>query len=137
MKMTFNKVLIIYVTSVALLFIPMYKMIHVQSVRWDVRHAASCLIREQSRLGKEISFISDKDIIIKKILPKSQTYYTLNPFTWTLKQMSVNDDLLQACIDAKERDDAIDAAKYKVGISTFEKRFKTWEINLEKAKQSL
>jgi hypothetical protein len=51
--------------------------------------------------------------------------------------MSENDELLQACLDAEERDDNRDAVKYKEDLSTFEARFSKWEVNLEKAKESL
>jgi len=51
--------------------------------------------------------------------------------------MSENNYLLQACLDAKEREDIKDALKYTDAVSTFESRFAEWEINLDKAKESL
>lgn len=136
MKMTPNKVIIILVMCVAIFYGGMWKAFRIQSHRYEVKHAVGALILEQSKMGKETSW-NDKDIIVAKILPKSNAYYTLNLFTWTLKQMSANDDLLQACLDARDRDDAVDAAQLEADQSTFEGRFKTWEINLEKAKLSL
>lgn len=126
----------IYIICLVLFFTHMFKMIPVHSNRWKVEHAADALILEQNRLEKETSW-SDDDIIAAKILPKSNVYYTLHPFIWTLKQMSANDDLLQACLDAREREDARNAEQLEADQSTFEGRFETWEINLEKAKLSL
>ena len=104
--------------------------------RFDVYRAAEDLVREQREMGKEIK-LNDGDILTEKILPKSSVQYALNPFIWTMKQRSANDDLLQACFDAAERRDAMDAMEYAEDLSTFEDRFKTWEVNFEQAKLSL
>ena len=105
-------------------------------IKSQMRFVANYLVWEQDRAGKQTEF-DDNKIIAAKIFPKSSFQYSIHPFVWTKKQMSANDDLLQACLDAKERSDIKDAVKYKEDISTFEARFLKWEINLEKAKESL
>ena len=71
------------------------------------------------------------------IFPKTDIQYAINPFIWTKKQMSANDELLQACLDAYERDELSHQKEYKSNLNTFKDRFNTWEINLELAKNSI
>lgn len=135
-KMSFPQCELLMAAIILIVLVTGTKFSHINSVRCDVFSAAHDLLREQIKAGKEIE-INDGEIIISKIFPKSIFQYTINPFVWTRKQMSANDDLLQTCLDAKERDDNNDVVKYKEDLSTFEARFSKWEVNLEKAKESL
>ncbi len=131
-----NKGFIIYLTCIGIFFSIAVRGAVFSTQRSDVYFAANDLVCEQSKMGKEVE-TNDAKIIRNKILPKSTLQYALNPFVWTLKQRSANDDLLQACLDADERDEAMRAMKYAKDLSTFEERFKEWEVNFEQAKLSL
>ena len=131
-----KKGLIIYFTCLFLFCFIGFRTLMFSNQRFNISFAADDLVREQSKMGKKTG-IYDDDIITKKILPKSSFQDAFNPFIWTMKQRSANDDLLQACLDAGERDDVMDAMKYAEELSTFEERFKEWEVNFEQAKLSL
>ncbi len=131
-----KKGFIIYITCLGIAFLIAIRGLVFSGQKFDVYFAASDLLSEQSKMGKKVE-VNDSKIIRDKILPKSTMRYALNPFVWTLKQRSANDDLLQACLDAAERDDVMDAVKYAEDLATFEERFKEWEVNFEQAKLSL
>lgn len=118
------------------LFLIMFRFITFADQWWNLKFAANDLVSEQAKMGKETE-INDADIIIGKILTKSSFQYAINPFVWTMKQRSDNDDLLQACLDAAERDNLMDAMRYTEDLSTFESRFSKWEVNFEMAKLSI
>jgi hypothetical protein len=134
--MSFNKFFILMLTLVITIYTIGFKVTHTMGVKVNTHSDAYDLIREQDDAGKETTY-NDAEIIVSKIFPKSTFRYAINPFVWTRKQMSENDALLQACIDANDRDDIKDKAKLTRDMSTFESRFSEWEINLEKAKESI
>jgi hypothetical protein len=131
-----NKGFITYVVCLCIFGFVAIRTATFANQRFDIKWAAMDLVSEQRKMGKETE-VNDSKIITAKIFPKSSFEYALNPFIWTLRERSANDDLLQACLDAAERDDAMDAVKYAEDLSTFEDRFKEWEINFEQAKLSL
>lgn len=135
-KMSFPQYCLLMVAIIFAILVTGMKFSYTMTVKSGVLAGAFDIIREQIEAGKEIE-INDAEIIVSKIFPKNSFRYAINPFIWTRKQMSANDELLQACIDASERDDNKDAVKYKEDLSTFEARFSKWEVNLEKAKESL
>ncbi len=135
-KLSIKQVFAIMVLLVALAYTTLWKSSRIFTAKCKMDWIAIYLVWEQKRAGKKTEN-DDNEIIAAKIFPKSTFQYTINPFVWTRKQMSANDDLLQACLDAKERYNIKDALKYAECVSTFEARFSEWEINLEKAKESL
>jgi hypothetical protein len=134
--MSYKKVYLIMVLIVALAFTTLLKCSHISLTKIKMEWYAIYLVCEQDQAGNKVES-DDNEIIAAKIFPKSTFQYTINPFVWTRKQMSTNDDLLQACLDAKERDDIKDALEYEAAAKTFDARFSEWELNLEKAKESL
>lgn len=131
-----NKGLIIYLICMGIFFLIAIRGAVFSTQRFNVKRAADHLVNEQSEMGRKTSY-NDDDILTKKILPKSSLQDALNPFVWTMKQRSVNDELLQVCLDAHERYRAKAEMKYAEDLSTFEERFKEWEVNFEQAKLSL
>lgn len=135
-KLSYSQFNLFMLLIIAIIFITGFKCIHIMTIKMDVFSAAHALIREQSKTENNWK-VNDGEIIVSKIFPKNTFRYAINPIVWTKKQMSENDELLQACIDAQERESNKEAVKYKEDISTFEARFSTWEVNEEKAKESL
>ena len=134
--MSYKQVHLTMVIIIAIAYTMLWKSIHISFTKSRMESIANYLVWEQKEAGKKTEY-DDNEIIAAKIFPKSTFQYTINPFVWTRKQMSENNYLLQACLDAKEREDIKDALKYTDAVSTFESRFAEWEINLDKAKESL
>ncbi len=135
-SMSYKQVYLIFVIIMVSVFTLIIKTSCVSMAKSHMKFVANYLVWEQEAAEKKTTR-DDNEIIAAKILPKSTFRYVINPFVWTTKQMSANDDLLQACLDAKEREDIKDALKYKEAAATFEARFSMWELNFEKAKESL
>lgn len=133
---SYKQVLTTMIIIIAISYTLLWKCSHISFTKSEMEFIANYLVWEQKEAGKKTEY-DDNEIIAAKIFPKSTFQYTIRPFVWTRKQMSANDYLLQACLDAKERSDIKDALKYTEAVSTFESRFAEWEINLEKAKESM